>query len=90
MCDSWGHKKSGTNERLNGTDSELTKNAVTISSKQQRDSAIYTYTCIHSSPNSPPIQSVTYIEQSSTCYMLGPCWLSILNIAVCTCPSQTP
>ena len=27
------------------------------------------------------------IEQSSLCY---PCWLSILNVAVCTRQSQTP
>ena len=24
------------------------------------------------------------------CYTVSPCWLRILNIAVCTCPSQTP
>ena len=30
------------------------------------------------------------IEQSSLCYTEGPCWLSILNIEVCTCESQTP
>ena len=29
------------------------------------------------------------IERSSVCYTAGPCWLSILNLAVCTCPSQT-
>ena len=28
------------------------------------------------------------IKQGSKCYTVGPCWLSILNIAVCTCPSQ--
>ena len=28
-------------------------------------------------------------EQSSMCYTVGPCWLSIINIAVCTCPSLT-
>ena len=27
-------------------------------------------------------------EQSSLCSTVGPCWLSILNIAVCTCQSQ--
>ena len=27
------------------------------------------------------------IEQSSLCYKVGPCWLSILNTALCTCPS---
>ena len=25
------------------------------------------------------------MEQSSLCYAVGPCWLSILNTAVCTC-----
>ena len=30
------------------------------------------------------------IEQSSLCYTVGPCWLSILNIVVCTCHSQIP
>ena len=29
------------------------------------------------------------IEYRSLCYTVGPCWLSILNIAVCTCQSQT-
>ena len=30
------------------------------------------------------------IEPTSLCYTVGPCWLSMLNIAVCTCLSQTP
>ena len=29
-------------------------------------------------------------EQSAMCYMVGPWWLSILTVAVCTEPSQTP
>ena len=29
-------------------------------------------------------------EQSSICYTVVPCWLSILNIIECTHPSQTP
>ena len=29
-------------------------------------------------------------EQSSLCYTVGPCWLSILNIVVCIWQSQTP
>ena len=29
-------------------------------------------------------------EQSSMCYTVGPCWLPILNIAVCTWSSQSP
>ena len=37
-----------------------------------------------------PIRLLYNIEQSSLCITVGPCGLSILNIAVCTCPSQTP
>ena len=47
-------------------------------------------TCIHSPPKSPPIQAPHNIEQSSPCYTVSLCWLSIFNIAVCPCPSQTP
>ena len=32
-----------------------------------------------------PIRLLYNIEQSSLCYTVCPCWLSILNIAVCTC-----
>ena len=52
-------------------------------------SHIYIYTCIHFPPNSPPIQANPNFEQSSLCYPVGPCWLSIINIPVSTCPSQT-
>ena len=37
-------------------------------------------------PSRPP-QS---IEQSSLCYTVNHCWLSILNIALSACPPQTP
>ena len=30
------------------------------------------------------------VKQSFLCYTVGPCWFSILNIAVYTCRSQTP
>ena len=30
------------------------------------------------------------LKQSSLCYTVGPCWLSILNILVCTRPFQAP
>ena len=30
------------------------------------------------------------IELSSMCYTVDPCWLSLLNTAEWTCPSQTP
>ena len=37
-----------------------------------------------------PFTLLQNIEQSSLCYTVGPCWLCVLNIAVCTCQSQTP
>ena len=37
-----------------------------------------------------PFRLLHNTEQSSLCYTVSPCWLSILNIAVCTCQSQTP
>ena len=60
-----------------------------VSGGQQRDST-NTYTRIHSPANTPPIHGAQTIEQRSLCYIVGPCWLSILNRAVCTWPSQTP
>ena len=59
-----------------------------VSGEQQGPS--HTYTCIHSPPNSSSSRLPHNIEQNSLCYTVGPCWLSILNIAVCICPSQTP
>ena len=41
-------------------------------------------------PKLPSHQLPHNPEQSSMGYTAGPCWLSILIIAVCTCPSQTP
>ena len=62
---------------------------VIVSGGQQRDSAIYIYVPIH--PQTPlPSRLPHNIEQSSLCHTVGPCWSSILNIAVCTRPSQTP
>ena len=53
-----------------------------VSDGQQRDSAIHTYVSIL--PQTPLPSRMPYnIEQSSLCYTVGPCWLSILNIAVC-------
>ena len=37
-----------------------------------------------------PYSLLQSIEPSSLCYIVGPCWLSIVNIAVCICESQTP
>ena len=37
-----------------------------------------------------PFTLLHNIEQSSLYYIVGPCWLSMLHIAVCTCPSKLP
>ena len=58
-----------------------------VSGARQRDSAIHTHVSILLQtpvPSRLPHNS----EQSSLCYTVGPCWLSIYSIAVCTCPSQ--
>ena len=55
--------------------------------EQRRDSAIHIHVAFLSQT---PLQSrLPYnIEQSSKCYTVGPCWFSILIIAVFTCPYQ--
>ena len=37
-----------------------------------------------------PFRWLQNIEQSSLCYPVGPCCLSLFSTAVCTCQSQTP
>ena len=57
---------------------------VIVSGEQQRDSAMHLHICIL--PRTPlPSRLPRNVEQSSLCYTVGPCWLSILNIAVCIC-----
>ena len=56
----------------------------------------HTYTCIHS----PPFSLSVFIYSHLGCHItlsrvpcamiVGTCWLSILNVTECTCPSQTP
>ena len=60
-----------------------------VSGEQGRDSAIPIHVSILPQTPLPP-RLPQNIEQSSLCYTVGSCWLSILNRAVCTCPSQTP
>ena len=83
-----GRKVSDLTQRLS-THAELINNAVIVLGEQQWGLS-HTYTCVHSTPNSPLFRLSYSIDQSSMCHLVGPCWLSILNIAVCTCPFQTP
>ena len=58
-----------------------------VSGEQWRDSATHTHISIL--PQTPlPSRLPHNIKQRSLCYTAGPCWLSILDIAVCTCPLE--
>ena len=60
----------------------MINNVVIVLGAQQRDSAIHRHIPIL--PQTPLIFRLPHnIEQSSLCYTVGPCWLSISNIAVC-------
>ena len=64
--------------------SQSGNNVVIVSDEESRDSA----TDIHVSilPQTPlPSSLPRNTEQSSMCYTVGPCWLSIANIVVYTC-----
>ena len=67
---------------------QLVDNVVLVSGEQRRDSAIHIH--VSNLPQSPfPSRLPHDIEQSSIRSRVGP-WFSIVNIAVCTRPSQTP
>ena len=68
---------------------ELINNVVVVSGEQWGDSPVH----IHVSflPQTPGTSRLPHnSEQSFTCYTVGPCWLSILNMADYTCLSQAP
>ena len=67
----------------------MINNVVLVSGVQQSDSVIRIHVSTLFQVLSP-FRLSQNIEQSSLCYTVGPCWLSILNTAVCTCQSQTP
>ena len=67
----------------------VSNNVVLISSVQQSDSVIHVCVSILFQVLFP-FYLVHDIEQSYLCYTVGSCWLSILNIEVCVCQSQTP
>ena len=64
----------------------LISNVVVVSGESEGTQP-YIYMDIHVSilPQTPlPSKLAHNIEQNSTCYTIGLCWLSVLNIAVCT------
>ena len=60
-----------------------------VSDVKQTDSVIHMHVSILFQINFP-FRLLQNIKQHSLCYTVGPCWLSILNIAVCISQSQTP
>ena len=62
-------------------------NVVIVSGGQKRDSVIHIHVSILPQTLLPS-RLPHNIEQSSLCHTADPCWLSILNIAGYTCPSQ--
>ena len=77
----WACKESDTTERL--SPSQLINNVVRVSGEQQRDSATHRHVPILPQTRLPS-RLPHNIEQGSLCCTVGPCWLFILNIAVCT------
>ena len=63
-------------------------NVVLVSGVQQSDSVIHIHVSILFQILFP-FRLLQSIEQSSLCYTVDPCRLSILNIVVCICQSQT-
>ena len=64
----------------------MINNVVLVSGVQQSDSVIH----IHVSIPFPilfPFRLLQNTERSSLCCTIGACWLSVLSIAVGTCPS---
>ena len=67
----------------------MINNVVLVSGVQQSDSVMQMQVSILFQILFP-FRLLQNVEQSSLCYTVGPCWLSMLNITVCTCQSQTP
>ena len=67
---------------------QLTNNVI-VSGEWQRDSAIHIRISILPH-NLLPSRLPHNTKQSSLCCTVSPCWLSVLNIALCTCPYKLP
>ena len=60
---------------------QLINNVALVSGVQQSDSVIHTHISILFQVLFP-FRLLQNIEQSSLCYTVGPCWLSILNLCI--------
>ena len=68
---------------------QLINKVVVVPGEQQMDSALHIHVSILPETLLPS-SLVHNIEQSSMCYTIGLCWLSILNITVYAWPFQSP
>ena len=66
---------------------QLINNVVVVSGVKQSDSVLNMYVSILFKILFP-FKLLCNTEQSSLCYTIGPCWLSILNIAVASLVAQ--
>ena len=66
----------------------LINNVMIVSGEQCRDSTIHIHVSILSQTTLPCRQSCKS-KQSSMCYTIGPCWLSILNMSVLSSVPQS-
>ena len=67
---------------------ELINNGVLVSGVEPSDSVTHVHVSVLLQILFP-FRLLQNIEQRPLCYTVGPCWLSILNIAMYTCQSQT-
>ena len=78
----WGMNNVKHNWRGCHDGAQPINNVVMVSGEQRKDSAIHTHVSIL--PQTPlPSRLPHNVEQSSLCCTAGPCWLSILNTALC-------
>ena len=83
------HGSAKSRTQLSDWTEQLVSNIVIVSGGQERVLAVHIHVSIL--PQTPLAFRLPRItEQSSLCCRVGPCWLSFLNIAMCTFPSQTP
>ena len=83
----WGINSNFLKKLLFCIGVQLINNAVLISGVQKSNSVVHIHVAVLFQTLFP-CSLLQNTEQSSLCYTVGSCCLSILNIAVCTCQSQ--
>ena len=84
----WGINSNFLKKLLFCIGVQLTNNAVLISGVQKSNSVVHIHVAVIFQILFP-YRLLQSTEQSSLCYTVGSCWLSIVNIDVYTCQSRT-